>query len=82
MEHLRRRVGHAVLIFSLVLNLILLTATGLIWKTNLFDAPLLGFLVNKNCASGELIDTQDSEAGRRLLDLVCNFSEQFKPEVP
>ena len=82
MEHLRRRLGHAVLIFSLTLNLIFIVATGLVWKTNILDTPLLGFLVNKNCSSGQLLDTQDTEAGRRLLDLVCNFSEQIKPEVP
>ena len=76
MERLRHRIGHAFLIFSLLLNLVGLTLLGVIWKTNLLDAPLLSLVVSKNCQSGELLNAEDSAVGQRLLDLVCDLSSE------
>lgn len=76
MERIRHKLGRTLLVASLLLNVILLGAAGLTWKTNWLDAPMLSLIVRKNCTGGNLLDTQDNQAGERLIELVCGFSEE------
>lgn len=71
MEKIRHRIGHTVLTISLITNLILLGAVGIVWKTTWLDAPALTFLIKKNCEQGNLPALANNEVSERLFSLVC-----------
>lgn len=80
MEKIRHRVGHTLLIISLLLNLVLLGVAGVLWKTTWLDAPALGFLIKKNCEQGNLPVLANNEVSERLFSLVC--VSDFGQELP